>query len=421
MAAQMKTIQTFLAEESRLVTLTMDAHDNSECTVLTRSGIQERHGNGRWSSEAIAMPSLAEAIKPFVANSQRRDRRSPTVYLGNEALREHEALFAGLHALRLPEWKAVFRQQETRRWIRNRLGREFSTRFLHYSLQVRVKTASGWLDVGEGAVEQPKFNSDGLCRRIDDMLTSRRERRRVRFDAPVPVILQAGEGAILFHEILGHSLEADHIYSHQSPLSLDDLGRQILDESVSVSLADARDPFFQFITCDDEGERPADPMLVQQGHIRQLIGDLQYSRMLGVVCSGHSRCEDYSKTPLPRMFALYIQPGTVNPDDIIAATPYGILAREFGDGRVAFAMNRFHFKIRDAYLVEKGRVTAPLGDVTVGGEILSALKQVSLVGNDFKYDRGISYCHKHGQIVPVRVGQPTVRIDGLSVSGDGHD
>jgi TldD protein len=117
------------------------------------------------------------------------------------------------------------------------------------------------------------------------------------------------------------------------------------------------------------------------------------------------------------MFAIYVQPGSYPAEEIIASTPYGIYAREFGDGGLDFGAGRFFFNIRQSYLIEKGRLTAPIGSLTVSGQIREILNDIGMVGNDFKYDRGVSYCQKNGQILPVRVGQPTIKINKLFVNG----
>ena len=271
--------------------------------------------------------------------------------------------------------------------------------------------------MGEGSVEALKFNLDGLAQRMADALECQKHRRRIVFDRQVPVVLQAGEGAILFHEILGHALEADYVHQGVSPFTPADLGRAIVPETITILCRDERDPFFRDAAVDDEGEACGDPLLVERGVLRRFISDYAYQKLLGLRDRGHARLEDFSRIPQPRMFATYVQPGGVPAAEIVAAVPYGVFAREFGDGGLDFRTGRFYFRIRQASLIEKGRLGAPIGGLTVRGEIRDILRDIGMVGDDFKYDRGTSYCQKNGQVLPVRVGQPTIRIDKLWVSG----
>jgi len=156
-------------------------------------------------------------------------------------------------------------------------------------------------------------------------------------------------------------------------------------------------------------------LLVEGGRLRQLIADARHSRLLRLSGAGHARCEDFTCEPLPRMFALYVQSGQRDADSIIGSTERGIYAREFGDGGVDLARDFFYFHIRDALRIENGRLGPPLGPLLVSGSIRRVLAAVEMVGNDFRYDRGISHCAKNGQVVPVRGGQPTVKIAGLTV------
>lgn len=117
------------------------------------------------------------------------------------------------------------------------------------------------------------------------------------------------------------------------------------------------------------------------------------------------------------MFATYLQPGGVPQAEIVASTPFGVYAREFGDGGIDLASGRFYFRIRQPYLIEKGRLAAPIAPLTVSGGLREILRDIAMVGDDFKYDRGISYCQKNGQLLPVRVGQPTVKIAKLWARG----
>jgi TldD protein len=118
------------------------------------------------------------------------------------------------------------------------------------------------------------------------------------------------------------------------------------------------------------------------------------------------------------MYSLYLKPGDYYPEELIDSTLYGIYGREFGEGKIYFDKNIFYFNIRDARLIEKGKLTLPLGNIVVTGDIIEVLSSVDMVANDFRYDKGVSYCFKNGQTLNVRVGQPTVKINNLYVTKD---
>jgi len=121
------------------------------------------------------------------------------------------------------------------------------------------------------------------------------------------------------------------------------------------------------------------------------------------------------------MYALYLKPGNFHPDELIASTKYGVYAKEFGDGRIYFNKNLFYFNIKEAFLIENGSLSYPLGNVVVRGNIIEALNSVEMVADDFRYDKGISYCFKNGQTINVRVGQPTIKIKNLYVTREIND
>ena len=124
---------------------------------------------------------------------------------------------------------------------------------------------------------------------------------------------------------------------------------------------------------------------------------------------------------MPRMYALYLQPGKYNTEDLVESTRFGIFAKEFGEGKVFFNKNMFYFNIKSAYLIEKGKMSQPLGSIIMSGNITDILNSVDMIANNFRYDKGISYCIKNGQTVNVRVGQPTVKINNLYVSKGYND
>jgi predicted Zn-dependent protease len=418
---KMEKFRTCLHEDTQAMQFSLDHRDNREYSLKRKGGVLTRTFDGSWKSRAFETMAREDVSRMMGWKSNDRSRATPFVAADavGKIMADHAFLIAFLNRLGLQEWSLQFRARHCLRTVQNTQRQEVQTRFSHFSVTARMKLKSQTqeLEVSEGSGEGLKFNLDGLTQRITEALGNFRNRRRVVFKEPVPVVLQAGEGAILFHEILGHALEADYVYHGFSPFSQADLGRPVAPAALTILTQDSRDPFFRGLPVDDEGEASPSPLLVEGGVLRRFIADYCYQQLLHLPERGHARLEDFSHIPLPRMFAIYVQPGPFTAEEILASTPYGIYAREFGDGGLDFAAGRFFLTIRQPYLIEKGRLTAPLGSLTVSGSIREILNDVGMVGNDFKYDRGVSYCQKSGQVLHVRVGQPTVKINRMHVNG----
>lgn len=426
----MKKFAVDLIEEHCGCYFSIDSHDRKEYTVKNKTGILERSFNDEWTSSSRELTSLAEAgeflgKKLNLKTKGHKDWGADVPFKPGKLVVENQYLLDFLQGLDVMEWKVIFRAQRSRRIIINKSNKEKQNFFIHFSvlIKVRLKDHRNFIEVGEGGTHSPKFNQDGLISRVKEILDNHKlaEKHRVELNDKVPVILSAGDGGILFHEILGHALEADYIYMRRSPLSAADIGRLIMPKQVTVLTADGEDSFFGGQVCDDEGETPKSPVLIEKGVLKNIISDSFYKDLLDIKSCGHSRVEDFTSLPMPRMYALYLKPGNFSPEELIASTPFGVYAREFGEGKINFDKNIFYFNIRDARLIEKGKRTVPLGNIVVRGDIFETLNSIDKIGSDFRYDKGISYCHKNGQTVNVRVGQPSVKINNLYVTKDSND
>lgn len=410
-----------MVEDSQSMQFSLDSRGGREFSLKKRSGVLVRSFDGSWKSRAEETAARDEAAKAMAA--KKTASRQPDLHLlpmdTGEILADNRFLTDFLGQLALAEWKLLFRARCCRRSIQNTQRQKLKTVFRHFSVSVKFKTRNQTeeMEVSEGSSEALKFNLNGLTQRIAETVENQKNRCKTVLNCEIPVVLQAGEGAILFHEILGHSLEADYVSQGVSPFTLADLNQPIVPPQITIHCRDDRDPFFKDAWVDDEGETCPSPLLVENGVLRRLISDYAYQRILRLKDRGHARLEDFSCLPQPRMFATYVQPGCFPAAEIIASTPYGIYAREFGDGGLDFRSGRFYFNIRQSYLIEKGRLTAAIGNLTVSGRIREILNDIGMVGDDFKYDRGVSYCQKNGQILPVRVGQPTIKINKLWIKG----
>ncbi|MBI4356934.1 MAG: metalloprotease TldD [Gammaproteobacteria bacterium] len=231
-----------------------------------------------------------------------------------------------------------------------------------------------------------------------------------------PVVLGPGWPGVLLHEAVGHGLEGDFNRKKSSVFS----GR--IGEKVASSLCTVVDDGTLpgrrgSLNCDDEGTPTECTVLIEKGVLRGYLQDKQNARLMGMRSTGNGRRESYAYPPLPRMTNTYLLAGADHPDEIIQSVKYGIYAVNFGGGEVDITSGKFVFSANEAYLIEEGKVTAPIKGATLIGNGPEVLKAVSMVGNDLALDPGVGSCGKDGQTVPVGVGQPTVKVDALTVGG----
>jgi TldD protein len=231
-----------------------------------------------------------------------------------------------------------------------------------------------------------------------------------------PVVLGPGDSGILLHEAVGHGLEADFNRKKTSNYS-DRVGERVASDLCTVvddgTLADSRGS----INVDDEGNLPRRNVLIENGILRGYMHDQLSTGAFSLAPSGNGRRQDYQHIPLPRMTNTLMLAGPHDPDEIIASVKFGIYARSFSGGQVNISNGDFVFSVTEGYLIEDGRITAPLRDVNLIGNGPDAMNRVSMVANDFALSDGRWTCGKDGQSVPVGVGVPTIRIDEITVGG----
>ncbi len=238
-------------------------------------------------------------------------------------------------------------------------------------------------------------------------------------DAPagsMPVVLGPGWPGILLHEAIGHGLEGDFNRKGSSAFS-GRVGEMVATELCTVvddgTLVDRRGS----LTIDDEGCASQCTTLIENGRLNCYMQDKLNARLMGVPTTGNGRRESYAHLPMPRMTNTYMLPGPHDAEEIIASVEKGLYAVNFGGGQVDITSGKFVFSASEAYLIENGKVTAPVKGATLIGNGPEVLTQVSMVGNDLQLDTGVGTCGKEGQSVPVGVGQPTLKLDTLTVGG----
>ncbi len=230
------------------------------------------------------------------------------------------------------------------------------------------------------------------------------------------VVLGPGWPGILLHEAIGHGLEGDFNRKGSSAFS-GRIGKRVAAKGVTVlddgTLPDRRGS----LNVDDEGNTSQRNVLIEDGILKGYIQDAMNARLMGVKPTGNGRRESYAHVPMPRMTNTYMLGGDKSAEEIVASLQKGLYAVNFGGGQVDITSGKFVFSASQAYWVENGKIQYPVKGATLVGNGPDALTRVSLIGNDMALDSGVGTCGKEGQSVPVGVGQPTLRIDGLTVGG----
>jgi TldD protein len=232
----------------------------------------------------------------------------------------------------------------------------------------------------------------------------------------MPVVLGNGWPGILLHEAVGHGLEGDFNRKGVSAFS-GKLGQRVASEQCTIvddgTIANRRGS----LSIDDEGTPAQNTVLIENGILRAYMQDKLNARLMGVEATGNGRRESFAHVPMPRMTNTYMLSGSHDPDEIIASVDKGIYAPNFGGGQVDITSGKFVFSASEAYLIENGKVTTPVKGAMLIGDGPEALHKISMIGNDLELDTGVGTCGKEGQSVPVGVGQPTLKIDELTVGG----
>lgn len=230
------------------------------------------------------------------------------------------------------------------------------------------------------------------------------------------VVLGPGWPGVMLHEAVGHGLEGDFNRKGTSVFS-GKIGEQVAARGVTVvddgTFADRRGS----LSIDDEGTRSARNVLIEDGILKGYMQDRQNARLMGVEPTGNGRRESYASLPMPRMTNTFMEAGSQNPQEIIESVKKGLYAVNFGGGQVDITSGKFVFAASEAYLIEDGKITAPVKGATLIGNGPEAMRRISMIGTDLKLDDGVGTCGKSGQSVPVGVGQPSLRMSGITVGG----
>src|SRR5699024_2872722 len=232
----------------------------------------------------------------------------------------------------------------------------------------------------------------------------------------LPVVLGPGWPGVLLHEAVGHGLEADFNHKGSSVFS-GRIGERVASPGVTViddgTLVDRRGS----LNVDDEGNPTQRTVLIEDGILKGYMQDSRNARFMSAAPTGNARRESYAHLPMPRMTNTFMLGGAHDPQEIIESVDHGIYASNFGGGQVDITSGKFVFTTSEAWLIEKGKLKYPIKGATLIDSGFEAMNQVKMIGNDLALDSGVGVCGKEGQSVPVGVGMPTLRIDGLTIGG----
>ena len=280
------------------------------------------------------------------------------------------------------------------------------------------RSESGFYGIGKRISALELFTDENIKKTADEALRS----AIVNLDSieslagEKTVILGPGYPGILLHEAVGHGLEGDANRKKTSAFH-NLLGKRVAAKGVTV-IDDGTIPNLRgSINFDDEGTPSARNTLIEDGILTNYMQDKLNSRLMGKAPTGNGRRQSYCNIPIPRMTNTFMLAGNSNPDDIIADVKDGIYAKTFGSGQVDPTSGKFVFNSTECYLIENGKLTQPLKGTTLIGNGPDILTRITAIGNDFELDSGIGVCGKMGQSVPVGVGQPSIRIDKITVGG----
>jgi TldD protein len=232
---------------------------------------------------------------------------------------------------------------------------------------------------------------------------------------PMPVVMDHGWGGVLFHEACGHALEADFVMQGASVFA-GRVGEQVASPLITLvddATLPARRGSYRF---DDDGTPSQRTVLIEKGVLKEYMWDLAQARTAQRLSTGNGRRQSFRYLPMPRMSNTFIEAGESDPEDILRSVERGLYVKMLGGGQADTARGDFVFSVNEGYLIEEGRITAPVRGATLIGNGPAILKEISMVGHDLELDRGLGHCGK-GQSVPVGVGQPTLLIPSITVGG----
>jgi len=293
---------------------------------------------------------------------------------------------------------------------------------VHFSLRVVVeqqgKRESGTAG-GGGRTGYDYFLNEDRLEKMVDKAVKQALLNLEAIPAPagtMPVVLGPGWPAVLLHEAIGHGLEGDFNRKGSSAFS-NRLGQSVASDLCTIVDDGTLEGRRGSLSVDDEGTVTESTVLIEKGVLKNYMLDKLNAKLLKMKPTGNGRRESYSHLPLPRMTNTYMLPGESDPAEIIASVERGIYAVDFSGGQVDITSGKFVFSTKEAYLIENGKIVAPVKGATLIGHGPEVLTRVSMVGNDLALDEGIGSCGKAGQTVPVGVGQPTLKIDAMTVGG----
>lgn len=271
---------------------------------------------------------------------------------------------------------------------------------------------------GGGRMGYSEFTHEYIEQKVDAALHAALVNLEAK-DAPagnLPVVLGAGWPGVLLHEAVGHGLEGDFNRKGTSAFA-QKMGQQVASSLCTVVDNGAMDGRRGSLNMDDEGTPTQETVLIENGILTGYLQDKHNAALMGVASTGNGRRESYAHLPMPRMTNTYMRAGEHTQEDMIASVKKGVFAANFGGGQVDITSGQFVFSASEAYMIENGKITYPIKGATLIGNGPDTMNKISMVGDDLALDAGVGVCGKNGQSVPVGVGQPSLKIDDMTIGG----
>lgn len=394
-------------------------------------------------SDEIVLPALQDAAKAAKAIAQRGDDKKVQSWQRQQPLSLYQGLDP-LSSISAEEKVALIKEIDTKTRAKDPRVKQVMVGLTGTQKTILVANNEGHLvaDVRplvrlnvnviveqNGRLERGGSGGGGrygyeyfLEGKADEYIDEAVEQALINLDAvaapagTMTVVLGPGWPGILLHEAIGHGLEGDFNRKNTSAFS-GRIGERVASPGVTVVDNGTIENRRGSLNVDDEGTPTSSTVLIEDGILKAYMQDKHNARLMGVSPTGNGRRESYAHLPMPRMTNTYMLNGQHHPEEIIASVERGVYASQFGGGQVDITNGKFVFSASQAYLIENGKLTSPIKGATIIGNGPDALTRVSMIGNDMSLDSGIGTCGKDGQSVPVGVGQPTIRLDEITVGG----
>ncbi len=340
-----------------------------------------------------------------------------SVIFSNKYKDKLEEIKNELNAINLETWEIELKNFKLNKSILSGNNINQKSFLNHYSLVAKIKDKGEResVSIGLGQVNDYNLQTKIVISKIKEIVKNNRQREKIKIEENLPLIIERGESSAFFHELFGHSLEADYVLKNLSPFKRSTLGKKICNEQVNIDNYIEKDNFFENILFDDQGNPLQRVNFIENGILKNFMSENFTSQALKIKNNCHGRSSSFYNLVEPRIFNFFVHKGNDKEEDILKSVKKGILAKHLSKGAVNFISGTFSCEINNAFLIENGKQSYPLGKLKITCELKNALKSISMLGDTTSFDRGISFCIKNGQKLLIRCSSPMIRVDKFKV------